>query len=300
MIRKSLWLIAVILSIPTLLYSWLFYQNNYSVDTLSLQQVKQSHLASATWLISNKKALFNSHNPALWEMLSKTANISPDPRLKKLVKEYRDTNRVKYSGHPLEFQVFGSGYARYEDLDLSMFPYYNLFMMYGYSCDKTLAELATIENQKQLNFCDKNHPISPACKTHQLYGFTYLLKNSCEDASYINEAVRHLAVDISKQLWFDIRLVDVYLQRVMMLLEVNQTDLIRVNWLHNIIQAQHSDGGWDDFMPLVNLGNSRSFGIGSKFFKVSSEKSNFHTTVQGALLTAYAMNKMFDETTPTR
>ena len=273
-----------------LTYITYYSLNNINRGSLTVDDIEASYDDGINWLLDNQTTLINTHNPGLWEMMVKISAVTNHPELNALIRRYQNTHYARYRQHPLRFQVYGSGNVDYRQVELHRYPYYNLLFMYGHSCDNYLKKLDAVQEQLDVRFCRKHYPISPACKTHQLMGFLLLEKNSCEDPVNNKEVITALTSGIKQQLRFDFRVVDVYLQRVMMLLETENDDQLNPQWIINIINAQNVDGGWDDFMPLIHLPGNKAFGAGSKSFSFEEPQSNFHTTVQGVLLTAYLLH----------
>ena len=120
--------------------------------------------------------------------------------------------------------------------------------------------------------------------THQLVGIRLLQRSECGDPAQLENTVRQLQQRIHRQLLLDPRVVDVYMQRVLMLVESGGGDLIKSIWIRNLVDAQQSDGGWSSFDPLVPLGGDRYFGFGPRIFAVKTPHSDFHMTAQGVLL----------------
>lgn len=266
--------------------------NNFGKNEYSIEELKQSHNNGVQWLIDNRELLNSTHNPALWEMITHTIETRHNSQLASILSQYRTANARYYRNHPLRFQDYGSANNNFRNTDLSGFPYYNILFMYGFSCEQDLAELLTIQEQKQADFCDRHYPISPACKTHQAMGFLYMKKSGCENPAQVQHLIDQLAQDIQGQLTLDFRSIDVYLQRVLVLLQSGHNDKINPRWIARVLEAQNTDGGWDDFQPLIKIGNQRYFGLGSKIFEVSAGNSDFHATVQGTLLTAILIGQM--------
>jgi hypothetical protein len=78
--------------------------------------------------------------------------------------------------------------------------------------------------------------------------------------------------------------VDVYLQRVLMLAESGDARSIKPIWLQNVIEAQRPDGGWSGVDPLLPLGAGRYLGFDGRGFTLRRPVSDFHATAQGVLL----------------
>ena len=83
---------------------------------------------------------------------------------------------------------------------------------------------------------------------------------------------------------WDFRVVDHYVQKVLMLAESGATERIKPRWLRRVIDAQRADGGWDDFDKLLNFGTDEALGWSGGSLRIRRPESNFHTTVQGLYL----------------
>jgi hypothetical protein len=83
--------------------------------------------------------------------------------------------------------------------------------------------------------------------------------------------------------------VDVYMQRVLMLVKSGAGGLVKPVWLQQLIDAQQPDGGWSGFMPLVPVGGGRSIGT-NRLLSIGAPRSDFHITAQGILLFALLTN----------
>ena len=275
-----------------LLLVFLVFYNNCCKKTIDVEALQHSHNASVQWLIQNEEKLITEHNPILWEMIDKTAELTHNSTLQNLFSRYQRQFFSFYRTHPFGFLMNGYNKANFLTTDLSVFPYYNLFFMYGFTCDKALADFDIVQAQRDINFCSKYFSIAPACKTHQMIGFMYLKNTTCENPQWVADNLEILANDIKGQLFYDFRLVDVYLQRVMILYENDNSNLVNPQWLVNIIAAQNIDGGWDDFQPIIALSNQKYLGVGAKSIYVKTIRSTFHATVQGAYLTALALKDL--------
>jgi len=110
------------------------------------------------------------------------------------------------------------------------------------------------------------------------------LEKNCNLLADINEVVKSLQGDIKWQLTFDIRVVDVYLQRVLMLLITGAEKDIKPVWIHQLIDHQLDDGGWSNFVELLPLPGEKSLGFSPKILSIGNAKSDFHATAQGVLI----------------
>lgn len=270
-------------------FGYAVYSNNCCTSKIDIQALKLAHEKSVAWLVENEKSYNHRHNPALWNLLKKTIVISKHAELKTIFDRYLLLYGREYQTHPLGFLVNGYSRADYNHADLTIYPDYNLLWMYAYSCDSTLAHMQVIKEQLKIDFCTKQHPLSPVCKTHHVMGLNYFSGSRCENQQQIDTMLTALLTDLERQIFFDFRVIDVYLQRVMLLYENNHTNNLNPRWVERIINAQNDDGGWGNFFPLLSVGKNSAIGIGAKSISVSKQHSNFHATTQGAYLTAMVL-----------
>ncbi|MGD8843757.1 MAG: hypothetical protein PVJ83_09815, partial [Gammaproteobacteria bacterium] len=101
----------------------------------------------------------------------------------------------------------------------------------------------------------------------------------------LKNSIESLQKRLHTQLSLDPRVVDVYMQRVLMLVESGAAASVKPVWLQRLIDAQQPDGGWSSFMPLIPVGGGRYIGT-QRLLTISTPKSDFHMTAQGVLLFA--------------
>ena len=166
---------------------------------------------------------------------------------------------------------------------LESIPNYNLFFLYGLSCNADLAGSTIIKEQLRPEFCNA-HLLSPACVTHQLMGFRFMQRRDCGDSEDVRNAIAVLQNKIITQLTWDPRLVDVYLQRVLMLEDSGASERIKPIWIARILSAQDTDGGWSGFQPLLPLGGELAAGFSARGVSLDRRRPDFHATAQGVLL----------------
>lgn len=65
------------------------------------------------------------------------------------------------------------------------------------------------------------------------------------------------------QLTWDVRVVDVYLQRVLMLVDSGARSRVKPVWLSRVLKAQSKDGGWSAFQALIQVGPELAMGFSS-------------------------------------
>lgn len=256
--------------------------NNRHVPPPAPEQLERARESGIQWLIRNADSNLRIDKAVLWQMIQRAAEISGDPRLQTLFARYRqsvlDDRRDSY-WHPL---FFPGTWVPVRSEDIGQLPDYNQHFIYAVTCDTELGKLPVIAVQNSADFCDR-HPLRPACVTHQLMGLELMKRSGCADSDALAPTVEALQERIRNQLTWDPRLVDVYMQRVLMLVDSGSVNRVKPIWLDRILNAQQPDGGWSPFMPLLSIGGDRYIGI-RRLPDIGTPESDFHMTAQGVLL----------------
>jgi len=285
--------IAATLTIAFLcIYGALFYQNNRDTAPVADTALGLSYEHSATWLLNNRDAILRDGNPILWWMLGESARISGDARVQKLFDEYRNNldradpyNVWRAFFHPQQFRN-----ARFSESEFISLAEYQQYFLYTLTCSPQLAQVSLIEAQNDPKFCwSGGRIIRPACVTHQMMGYRMARRNHCEIQN-LETGIAILQKTIEKQLRYDPRVVDVYLQRVLMMIDSGARDRLRPRWVERVLEAQRQDGGWSDMQPLIPMGGGRYFGFGASGVTIAKPVSTFHATAQGMLLTSLLLH----------
>jgi hypothetical protein len=92
------------------------------------------------------------------------------------------------------------------------------------------------------------------------------------------------------QLVWDPRLLDQYIQRVLMLIETGAVDQVKPVWIHQVINGLLDDGGWPHNRKILNLPGKRDLIFTRNFIGFGPERSSFHATAQGLLIMAHLMS----------
>ncbi|UCE75891.1 MAG: hypothetical protein JSU62_08375 [Gammaproteobacteria bacterium] len=223
-------------------------------------------------------------NEVLWWMIQQAAEHSADARLQRLFGRYEEKRIGKAYGNIWRPLFYPGTWTPVKFEDIASFPDYNQHFVYAITCDKELEQVPGIAAQNRVGFCDPR-PLSPACVTHQLMGIRFLQRSECGNPDELQATVEKLQQRIHRQLTWDPRVVDVYLQRVLMLAESGDARSIKPIWVQNAMEAQRPDGGWSGIEPLLPLGAERYLAFGSRGFTIiRSPVSDFHATAQGVLL----------------
>jgi hypothetical protein len=264
-------------------YAYHYMQNNRSVDSVPVADVKASYERGVDWALAHREELFNDHNTMLWWMLQQTAEVTGDIRLKLMVRDYIQHYQTLFPGNPwlALFDPMRYRGMQLDALQLTQFPDYNQYFLYALACSKDLGETDLIQRQHDTDFCWTEHPAGSACITHQMMGFRFLQRSQCDLLPDVDQRIATLQNVIRNQLQFDPRVVDVYLQRILMLLDSGAVDSIKPIWVQRAIAAQLPDGTWSNLQPLLPVGGGRYFGFNQIGFGVEPLIGNFHATAQG-------------------
>ena len=284
MIKRILLVLFITAMTPLTFYIFLIFENNKSINEIHPKVISNSLDRSITWLIDNREKSLTQDSAILWWMIKRSSEITNDHRLLDIYNEYKN----KYMANNLHnvwrklFTPYGK--TKINPDSLNHLPDYNLYFIYGLTCNTELGQLDIIQRQKNTNFCRDTHPISPACVTHQLMGLRFRQDQNCGDKKVMASQEKDLQRMIKRQLTWDPRLIDVYIQRVLMLVDTGRGDEVKNQWLQNILNVQSNEGGWGDFQSLLALSDKRHIGFYSRGIKFGKPTDTLHATAQGILL----------------
>jgi hypothetical protein len=124
----------------------------------------------------------------------------------------------------------------------------------------------------------------PACVTRQLMALRFLQHRQYGDQAAVSSAIARLQEKIEGQLTWDVRVVDVYIRRVLMFAESGAVERIKPIWLRRVLDAQMSDGGWSGTRPIVAAGLATPLCFTQSGIAFCVPRSTFHATAQGVPL----------------
>lgn len=280
--KKPRLLLGLIVLIACSTYGVLLFNNNRNSVPLKNEVLADRLEKSIRWIIKNEQQVLADSTPMLWWMVIEAAKIRRDPRLISLANKFAE--RYPSVLGSLWGPLFGRERAPYVDPEaIADLPYYNQHIIYALHGAKNLVLTSEIvRRQNDASFCNQlAYFFRPACTTHQLMGIHFLGRSTGLDNAAI---VGKLHKDIIRQLVWDVRVIDVYLQRVMMLVLTGAQNKVKPSWMRQIVEHQLEDGGWSNSMPLFPVGNGRFFVLDSRGISLDTPTSSFHTTVQGMLL----------------
>ena len=280
--------IGALLLFSIIIYGYLVYQNNRPVAPVASDTLNDTYEKSVLWLEDNREKILAENNSILWLMIKRASEISRDQRLIQLFSQYEQRHLRNNPDNIWKLLFYPNSWVPVSYEDIAPYPYYNQHFIYALLCDRDLGEIPAIAEQNKPDFCD-SHPLRPACVTHQLMGIQMLQNSQCGDAGKLDETVKILQQRIINQLYYDPRIVDVTMQRVLMLVDTGAGDQVQYSWIQNLIDAQQQDGGWSPFEPLFAVGGGRYFGYDT-LFRIKKPVSTFHMTAQGVLLFSLLIN----------
>ena len=290
MFRKLAQGAALLLAAIGIFYGYLVWQNNRQVTDPDAAAFRHSLAAAVDWLERNEGQLLTRNNPMLWRMIQRSAELTKDPYLQDLFAPSRArhvTARRARIWYPL-FVEHAWVPVRTEDVE--RLPDYNRLFIYAITCDAELGRQPDIAAQLDAGSCDR-HPLRPACATHQLMGIRLMQRKGCGDPQALAATVARLQDRIDRQLTLDPRVVDVYLQRVLMLVESGARDRVKPVWLQRVLAAQQEDGGWSGFDPLLPLPGGRALAFSGYGISIGRPRGDFHATAQGVLLMSLLLHR---------
>lgn len=269
-------------------YAVLAYLNNREASWPEHARIQASFTAAVGWIDAHQEDIIRDNNPVLWWMIQRSAALTGNSTLQSAFVRYQQ--KYLETARTLWLPLFFPGrWVPFRNEDIAHFDDYQKFFVYAISCDPDLEQQVVITAQLDPTFCD-SQPLRPACATHQLMAFRFMQQNRCGATQSTQSAVADLQARIVKQLTWDPRVVDVYLQRVLMLTESGAVTGVKPVWLQQVLDAQLPDGGWGGLDPYLQLPSGSSLGFGGRGFAIAAPISDFHATAQGILLMSLLLN----------
>lgn len=267
-----------------LTYGLLWANNNLGANNINEEEINRSLESSIQWMVDNQRKVLDANNPMLWWKVMRAAKLTGDTRLARLFEDYkrRYLKRQYHSAWNILFDQ--NRYAIINPDSIGTLPDYNQYIIYGLSCSRQLVHTEIIQRQMRTDFCREYHPISPACVTHQMMGLNFRLLRGCGEREELTSQMRVLQDKVVQQLTWDPRVVDVYLQRVLMLIDTGAEQRLHQRWLQRVLKAQLPDGSWSAFAPLVPLPSGKAVGFNARGVTVSAAIGDYHATAQGMLI----------------
>lgn len=272
-------------------YVSLLWVNNYTSQPISKKQLTVHLEKAISWIEENIDSVEKASNPPLWWMLKQSAEISENPRLVSFYKRHED-ELLNMRGMYMWANMFDPD-ASVELPDLYLLQYlpnYNYLFLYGLTCDPDWGSEPEVQKQLDLEFCSM-HFLHPRCVSHQMVGIRFMQRSNCGDSKEVEKLIRGLQDIIVAELTWDPRVVDAYIQRVVMLVDSGAVSRVNPTWIQHILNAQNVDGGWGDIDPVLHLPGGKALGFTSKKIGYGKISSNFHATAQGIWLISLLLSQ---------
>ena len=282
MARKLILLFVSFIVLLLLIAAFNLYHNNKDAQWPNNQQIDSALIKSIQWLQTNQSTIESNHKPGPWWMLKEASDISDNPELIKIYTHYKTTYLDKQPPNiwtpyfEPNFKPKAPDILEIMDLDK-----YQIFFVYALTCGNDLGSLPLVQKQGKADFCSP-YFMHPHCVTYQQMGVRLLQRTNCGNQEKLASLSSELVNIIHSELTRDFRVGALYLQRNLILAESSRVDLIKPIWIQRVLEAQNSDGSWDDIYSIPGLGGN-------------SEKSTFHTTAQGVWLLSLLQQHGNDE-----
>lgn len=287
--RKFLLMVLGLVLVSVAVYGGLTWNNNRSASRPDRERMQFALNAAIQWTDDNSDKLLQTNNPMLWRMLQQSAWLTKDPRLLQLFREYEQRHLAHNARNLWRPLFYENVWVPVKFQDIRQLPYYNQHFIYSLICDRELWDHAGIRRQNEADFCD-SHPLRSACVTHQLMGLRLQQRKQCTQDPDLDQKVSLLQARLVRQLTWDPRVVDVYLQRVLMLTESGATQRVKPVWLHHILAAQLPDGSWSSSDLLLQLTDNRALALTRNSIGIRPVRGSFHTTAQAIYLLSLHLN----------
>lgn len=291
MIKKlSLFAVSVFLLLIAVC-GYAYWQNNKTVEYPPRASIEHSFDKVITWLQNNQQRIEKIHNPILWWMLKQASEKTDDARLTQIYKHY-ESSHLSVQPSNLWTPMFREYYRpRVPEIELfTEYRDYQLFFVYGLSCDNNLYTEPVIQAQLKPEFCAM-HYLHPRCVTHQMMGVRFMQRYRCATDAELSPLIIDLQNIIVSELTYDFRVGDAYIQRIMMLLDSGAMKAIKPIWIQRFLAAQNVDGGWDDVDPIITLPNGKHLAFTSTLPRYSGDRFDFHATAQAVYLLALLLDE---------
>lgn len=272
------------------------HTNSKDVPMPSDSELRASLERASAWVLSNKEQLQSDNNPMLWLFIRETGRLADDPRLLESARVYQtayaDGSLWRYLFEPSEDDRVRHAFIVLGD----ELPDYNHLFLYGATCNVMLRDDPAVRSLLAPSACDSQllWLRSPWCRTHQLMGLRLAQRNHCDPDTVMTATVASLQQLILRQLRWDFRLEDAYIQKVLVLVESGRRADVKAIWLRRILDAQRPDGGWDGIDVIAHLTGDRvlSWENGRLYPLLRHQHpSTFHTTAQALYLLALLLKE---------
>jgi len=280
-----------IVAVVMVLYCGLLWNNNHDVPYPERDVLERSLERGIEWLVDHRYRILRQNNQMLWWMVRESSTLCEDPRLQSLFSSYE--KRYVIGKRAIWNHFFDEGMDdKIHYRDVERYPYYIKYFAYALTCGEELGRVPIVKAQNDPRFCDQwRYRIHPTCVSHQLMGFRIRQRRNCGDQAAVVTGIKVLQGRLMRQLEADVRVLDVYIQRVLMLVDTGARGRVKPSWLGQVLRVQGEDGGWGDFDPRIRVTSVSSFGFTRYGVGIGRPKATFHATAQAVLLLSELLEK---------
>jgi hypothetical protein len=281
LLRKAIIAVLFLVVLVCAIVAALLINNNisFSADQDFQKRLDAAIEKSLTWTQNHRETILKKRNIALIKMLREIETLSPTPLISDITGNFMATptrprcwKRLIDPNWPVDETELNITIKR-ESLD-------NKWVLYAIAPDKakvTPEELGMFDperwQQRKL--------------THQLDALLMLSKTTGPSED-LDKLIEHLCHRLSKQLTYDIAVVDIYIQKVTFILRAGFPQEIRRRWVERIIANQLPDGGWNDRWLCLTSDSNKPI------FALHQPASDQHATLQ-ALTMLYLVRYKYPE-----
>ncbi len=246
--------------------------NNVSLmtDETFARRVDDSIDRAMQWVGEHKWDIASSRNVAMYMLLQECQELHDEPLLAELVKRSLRSHiapacwrRVLDRAHPVDPAELNRT-IQAERID-------NRWMLYAIAPEH--AELAT---EDLVGLYDTRRWKGRQL-THQLMALIRLRENM-GGAAEAEVTAEQLSRRLSSELARDLAVVDLYIQKVAVVLDAGHEQMVRRRWVERVIENQRDDGGWNDRWCRVFTSFRRPA------IDLRDPPSNQHATIQALWL----------------
>ena len=268
--RKRLLILAAVFLIPI---AWLVFDNNVSLTGTTRAEFQEDLDRgldrSMNWVFQQKVYLCGrSANDALLFMIYDMNHHVPHPEFESMLTIYARTHTSEKS----VWRRFVMPQAEVANVDLTLVAArsdYLRWIAHAFSPE----DVPLTDEDRESMLAPYRHRRGSA--THQLYALMQV-RGHGRTSMNVDDLIDTVCERIATEASLDIRVTDLYLQRVAFILAAGRPDLIKRRWVERILDHQQPDGGF--------LNSWHGWGPGVFTLHFKTERSTAHATIQGVWL----------------
>jgi hypothetical protein len=243
--------------------------NNVSWSRTSAQslaeRIDRAARLGTDWVVTQP----DKGNSALFYMVADMADLSGDPRLHRIVRNASTDPSASSDEIWRRLLDPTAKVRRPSRQQLDALQDYQRWLAYAIAPQ----EVDLTDSERAALFAPDR--FAWGSRTHQLFALI-VYRNRVENSAAVTALVNHLCEKIALEEGWDIRVTDLYLQRLALIVAAGRPDLLKRRWVERAIAHQRPDGGW--------VSSWYGWGPGLLVFDVRAKAPNIHTTIQGLWL----------------